>query len=91
MAKTNKLQRHTEYHRDGSVWAKGRTAGGIPTGSWKWFRKDGSLMRSGTFEVGIQVGKWTTYDKTGAVYKVTLMKSLSAVAKKQVRSQRKRK
>ena len=43
-------------------WAKGQTAGGVPTGYWKRFRKDGSLMRSGMFKGGMQFGKWTTYD-----------------------------
>ncbi|HSE27895.1 MAG TPA: hypothetical protein VLA95_06660 [Gemmatimonadales bacterium] len=61
-------------HKDGSVWAKGPTLDGVPTGYWEWFRKDGVRMRSGWFEDGEQVGEWTTYDRTGAVYKVTTMK-----------------
>jgi antitoxin component YwqK of YwqJK toxin-antitoxin module len=72
-----RARQHTEYHKDGSVWAKGQMAGGVPTGRWKWFRKDGTLMRSGSFLNGVQVGKWTTFDKTGAVYKVTVMKAPS--------------
>ena len=67
-------QPHTEYHRDGSVWAKGQTLNGIPEGYWEWFRKDGTKMRSGTFDNGEQVGEWTTYDRDGKVYKVTTMK-----------------
>jgi antitoxin component YwqK of YwqJK toxin-antitoxin module len=77
MTGRNKLQRHIEYHKDGSVWAKGQMTAGVPTGYWEWFRKDGTLMRSGTFQEGVQVGKWTTYDKTGAVYKVTQMRVVS--------------
>ncbi len=67
-------QEHIEYHKDGSVWARGQTAGGVPTGYWEWFRLDGTKMRSGHFESGEQVGEWTTYDKKGQVYKVTKMK-----------------
>lgn len=68
------LKVHVEYHKDGSVWAKGRTLNGVPTGYWEWFRKDGTRMRSGTFQKGRQVGEWTTYDRAGRVVKVTLIK-----------------
>ena len=64
----------TKRHRDGTLWAKGRTADGEPTGYWEWFRKDGTRLRSGHFDAGRQVGEWTTYDRRGAVYKVTTMK-----------------
>lgn len=73
--KTSSEIEHIEYHKDGSVWARGQTADGVPTGYWEWFRLDGTKMRSGTFEAGKQVGEWTTYDKKGQVYKVTKMKS----------------
>lgn len=63
-----------QYHKDGSVWAKGQVAGNTPVGYWQWYRKDGTKMRSGSYRDGVQVGEWTTYDKTGAVYKVTDMK-----------------
>ncbi len=65
---------HTEYHKDGSIWAKGKTTDGQMTGYWEWFRKDGTKMRSGSFEKGRRVGEWTTYDKKGAAYKITTMK-----------------
>jgi antitoxin component YwqK of YwqJK toxin-antitoxin module len=65
---------HIEYHKDGSIWAKGQMIQGVPTGYWEWFRKDGTKMRSGYFENGEQIGEWTTYDKKGDVYKVTTMK-----------------
>lgn len=65
---------HVEYHRDGSIWAKGQMIDGVPTGYWEWFRKDGTKMRSGTFTDGQQTGEWTTYDREGQVYKVTTMK-----------------
>ena len=68
------LEPHVEYHKDGSILAKGQTLDGTPTGYWEWFRKDGTLMRSGVFENGQQVGKWTTYDRAGRPYKVTVMK-----------------
>jgi len=74
MAKRPKPEPHVEYHRDGSIWARGQTVGGVPTGYWQWFRRDGVRMRSGTFSEGEQVGEWTTYAKTGAVYKVTTIK-----------------
>lgn len=66
---------HVQYHKDGTVWAKGQTVNGITTGYWEWFRKNGTRMRSGYFEDGQQVGQWTTYDQRGRVYKVPNMKS----------------
>lgn len=71
---TSKPKEHIQYHKDGTVWAKGQTLDGVPTGYWEWFRLDGTKMRSGMFESGEQVGEWTTYDKKGAVYKVTKIK-----------------
>ena len=68
-------EEHVEYHKDGTVWARGQTVDGLPTGYWEWFRKDGTKMRSGHFEAGKQVGEWITYDKAGVVYKVTKMKA----------------
>lgn len=64
----------TQYHKDGTIWAKGKVIGNTPVDYWEWFRKDGIKMRSGSFKDGIPVGEWTTYDKTGAVHKVTNMK-----------------
>lgn len=68
------MQEHIEYHKDGSIRAKGQKLDGRLTGYWEWFRKDGTKMRSGYFEQGEQVGEWTTYDQKGRVYKVTSMK-----------------
>lgn len=65
----------TQYHKDGSIWARGKVVGSTPVGYWEWFRKDGTKMRSGSFREGIQVGEWITYDKTGAIHKVTDMKN----------------
>ena len=65
------IEAFTQYHKDGSVWAKGQLKGNVPAGYWQWFRKDGTLMRSGHFEDGVPVSEWTTYDKNGHVYKVT--------------------
>jgi len=64
-------QQHTEYHKDGSVWAKGDMHDGVCDGYWEWFRKDGTKMRSGYFQNGKQVGKWITYNKKGEELKVT--------------------
>jgi len=72
--KTSSTGNHIVYHKDGSVWAKGKIIRGTPDGFWVWFRKDGSKMRSGYFEKGKQAGKWTTYDKAGGIVKVTQMK-----------------
>lgn len=66
---------HIHYHKDGSIWAKGQTIDGVPTGYWEWYRQNGTIMRSGTFENGQQVGEWRTYDQAGKVYKVTIMKA----------------
>lgn len=62
---------YKQYHKDGSLWAEGKLAGGGMEGYWKWFRKDGTKMRSGYFKSGKQTGKWTTYDRTGRIVKVT--------------------
>ncbi len=69
---------HLQYHKDGTLWARGPMLDGQPSGYWEWFRKDGTKLRSGHFEAGEQVGEWTTYDKTGAVYKVTMIKRKAA-------------
>ncbi len=72
MASKQRPKKHIEYHKDGSVWARGQILNGVPVGYWEWFRKEGTKMRSGTFdEDGNQIGEWTTYDKAGDVYKVT--------------------
>jgi antitoxin component YwqK of YwqJK toxin-antitoxin module len=63
-----------EYHRDGSVHAKGFTTDDVPDGYWEWFRLDGTKMRSGYFKDGEQIGTWTTYAKNGRVVKVTEFK-----------------
>ena len=73
-AKRARAKAYVHYHRDGSIWARGKMAGKKMHGYWKWFRKDGTIMRSGSFEHGVQTGKWTTYDRKGKVYKVTQMK-----------------
>jgi antitoxin component YwqK of YwqJK toxin-antitoxin module len=65
---------HLEYHQDGSIWARGQSIQGVPTGYWEWFRKDGTKLRSGYFDDGEQAGDWTTYDRQGKVYKVTTIK-----------------
>jgi antitoxin component YwqK of YwqJK toxin-antitoxin module len=67
-------KKHIAYHKDGSIWAKGMMADGVPTEYWEWFRKDGTKMRSGHFENGQQIGEWITYDREGQEYKVTNMK-----------------
>jgi antitoxin component YwqK of YwqJK toxin-antitoxin module len=72
--KKKTAQAHIVYHKDGSVWAKGKAVNDIPTGYWEWFRKDGTMLRSGHFEKGEQVGEWTTYDRQGQVFKVTQIK-----------------
>jgi antitoxin component YwqK of YwqJK toxin-antitoxin module len=76
--KSDKPTEHVTYHKDGSVWARGKTLNGQMVGHWEWFRKDGSKLRSGSFDNGIQVGEWTTYDRNGAVYKVTTIKPRAA-------------
>jgi antitoxin component YwqK of YwqJK toxin-antitoxin module len=63
------------YHKDGSIWSKGKMAGDQPDGYWEWFRKDGVIMRSGYFDKGKQTGEWTSYDKMGKVYKVTKIRT----------------
>jgi antitoxin component YwqK of YwqJK toxin-antitoxin module len=63
-----------KYHKDGTIWAKGKMLGEHMHGYWEWFRKDGVIMRSGWFDNGNQIGDWTTYGKKGNVYKITKMK-----------------
>jgi uncharacterized protein YdhG (YjbR/CyaY superfamily) len=65
---------HIVYHKDGSIWAKGKIVAGVPDGYWEWFRKEGSKMRSGYFAKGKQVGVWTTYDRAGKPFRATEMK-----------------
>lgn len=43
---------HLEYHKDGSIRARGQKHGEMLTGYWEWFRKDGTKLRSGHFENG---------------------------------------
>ena len=74
-AKKKSQQEHIEYHKDGSVWARGQKTNGVLSGYWEWFRKGGTKMRSGHFENGEQTGLWITYDKKGQVYKVTNFKT----------------
>jgi antitoxin component YwqK of YwqJK toxin-antitoxin module len=64
-----------DYHKDGTIKAKGQMLGDALTGYWEWFRKDGTKMRSGYFKDGKQIGEWTTYDAKGRGYKVTKMKA----------------
>jgi antitoxin component YwqK of YwqJK toxin-antitoxin module len=73
-AKKSAPKKHTQYHKDGSVWAVGQMIDGVPTGYWEWFRKDGTKLRSGTFVNGEQTGEWTTYDKNGNLFKATVFK-----------------
>lgn len=72
--KRPKEKEHIQYHKDGTVWARGQTIDGLPAGYWEWFRKDGTKLRSGHFEMGEPAGNWTTFDKKGQVYKVTAVK-----------------
>ncbi len=67
-------KKHTLYHKNGSIWAKGQKVKGVCVGYWEWFRLDGTKMRSGHFENGEQTGEWITYDKQGQKYKVTNIK-----------------
>ncbi len=71
---------HIQFHRDGTIWARGWMLGEMQTGYWEWFRKDGTRLRSGHFVEGRQVGEWTTYDREGQVYKVTVMGQRAARA-----------
>ncbi len=68
------MAKHVKYHRDGSLWAKGKIEDGKMEGYWEWFRKDGTKMRSGYFRNGKQVGEWVTFDKNGRIVKKTLVK-----------------
>lgn len=61
------------FHKDGSIWAKGKKIDGKMNGYWEWYRKDGTKMRSGYFKSDVQTGKWTTYNKKGKVHKVTII------------------
>lgn len=67
-------EEHIQYHKDGTIWARGPKLNGVLTGYWEWFRKDGTKLRSGHFENGEQAGEWITYDENGDKYKVTNMK-----------------
>jgi len=64
----------TSYHKDGTLWGRGKMKDDQMDGYWEWFRKTGTIMRSGHFDKGKQVGEWKTYDQDGKVFKVTKMK-----------------
>lgn len=63
---------HIEYHKAGTIRAKGMMQDDSPSGYWEWFRLDGTKLRSGTFKNGKQTGEWITYDRTGKPYKKTI-------------------
>ncbi len=69
----DELTPHIEYHKGGTICARGQQLGGEFHGYWEWYRPDGTLKRSGHFASGAQVGEWTTYDRHGAPYKITQM------------------
>ncbi len=73
-AKSKPSGKHIVYHKDGSIWAKGKLVQGVHEGYWEWFRKDGTKMRSGYFKNGKQTGEWTTYDTHGKPYKSSVLK-----------------
>lgn len=60
-----------DWHKDGSIRAKGAMRDGKLDGHWEWYRKDGTKLRSGNFDMGERAGEWTTYDAKGKPYKVT--------------------
>jgi len=74
MPTKSKVTKHVYYHKDGSVYGKGRMKEGEMHGYWEWFRKSGTRMRSGHFEDGKQVGEWITYDQSGKPFKTTIMR-----------------
>jgi antitoxin component YwqK of YwqJK toxin-antitoxin module len=80
-AKKPSPDEHIEYHKDGTIWAKGPMLHGQPDGYWEWFRKTGTKLRSGHFAHGQPVGEWTTYDQKGHVYKVTTVRPKAAATK----------
>ena len=73
-AKSASAKIFIHYHKDGSIWAKGKMLNGEMHGYWEWYRKDGVIMRSGNFDKGKQIGEWITYDKNGKKYKIAKMK-----------------
>ncbi|WP_244443798.1 hypothetical protein [Candidatus Nitrosotenuis uzonensis] len=62
--------KHVEYHKDGSILAKGNKINGVLVRYLEWFRKDGKKIRSGRFKNGEKSGEWITYDKNGKPYKL---------------------
>ena len=72
--KKAKPKEHLHYHKDGSLWAKGKMVNGQCDDYWEWFRKDGTKLRSGHFDKGKQVDEWITYDKQGEPLKTTNFK-----------------
>ena len=60
-----------QYHKDGSLQARGQRLDGVLVGYWEWFRKDGTRLRSGHFDHGEPTGEWITYDASGQPYKTT--------------------
>jgi hypothetical protein len=54
MSKQSKSKEDIRYHKDGSIWARGRSIDGVATGYWEWYRKNGVILRSGYFDDGEQ-------------------------------------
>ncbi len=71
---TEEATPYVEYHRAGTVCARGQKMGDTLHGYWTWYRTDGTLKRSGHFDRDVQVGEWITYDSSGTPYKTTMMK-----------------
>ena len=46
LGKRSVARKHIQYHKDGTIWAKGQTVNGVVTGYWEWFRTNGTKMRS---------------------------------------------
>ena len=74
MVGMSEAEEHIEYHRAGSVRARGPAIDGVQEGYWEWFRLDETKMRSGNFTHGEQTGKWTTYNGDGLPHNVTQKK-----------------
>lgn len=41
--KKTATKQHVVYHKDGSLWARGKMINGVCEGYWEWFQKNGVL------------------------------------------------
>lgn len=66
------IKPHIEYHKDGTIRAKGKLKDGKRDGYWKFYRADGTKLKTGFYTYGELTKDWMMYDKKGKLIKPLL-------------------